>query len=98
MGVKIRRGFSGLRFLYEFLEFLWKGVVVLLSGFSISLVQRTVTHGRNCRRLREFEEIEFSRQSCTVERTLNSKEENFCLDFVRPRIRLSSSSSKCFPF
>jgi hypothetical protein len=36
-------------------------------------------------RLREFEEIEISRQSC-IEVTVNSKQENsedFCLDFVQ---------------
>ncbi len=41
-------------------------------------------YGRNCKRLREFEEIEISRQMGEV--TVNSKEENtyyFCLDFVQ---------------
>ncbi len=41
---------------------------------------------RNCKRLREFEEMEISRQSCTVEVTVNSKEESssdFFLDFVQ---------------
>jgi hypothetical protein len=40
---------------------------------------------RNCRRLREFEEIEISRQRL-LEVTMNNKEENsedFCLDFVK---------------
>jgi hypothetical protein len=39
---------------------------------------------RHCKRLREFEEIELSRQA--IELTVNSKEENsqdFCLDFVQ---------------
>jgi hypothetical protein len=39
---------------------------------------------RNCKRLREFEEIEIS--SKAVEVTVNNKEENskdFCLDFVQ---------------
>ncbi len=37
-------------------------------------------------RLSEFEEIKISRQSCTVDVTVNSKEESFenvCLDFVQ---------------
>ncbi len=39
-----------------------------------------------CKRLREFEEIEISRQSYSIEVTVNNKEENsndFCLDLVQ---------------
>jgi hypothetical protein len=39
---------------------------------------------RNCKRLREYEEIEISSQSCLGK--VNNKEENssgFCLDFVQ---------------
>jgi hypothetical protein len=39
-----------------------------------------------CKRLREFEEIKISRQSYSIEVTVNSKEENskdFCLDLVQ---------------
>ncbi len=39
--------------------------------FLLSLLQCTVTNSRNCKRLREFEDIEISRQV-----TVNSKEEN----------------------
>jgi hypothetical protein len=54
--------------------------------FLLSPLQCKVRHYRNCERLREFEEIEILMESCTVEVTLNSKEENysyFCLDFVQ---------------
>ena len=46
-----------------------------LSGFPpfSFKVQCTLTHCRNCKRLREFVEIEISRQSCA---TVNNKEEN----------------------
>jgi hypothetical protein len=44
-------------------------------------------NSRNCKRLRECEEIEISRQSCR-EVTVNSKEENSkLLSGFRPRIR-----------
>jgi hypothetical protein len=42
------------------------------------------SHCKNCKRLREFEEIDISRQA--VEVTVNSKEENsqdLCLDFLQ---------------
>jgi hypothetical protein len=45
------------------------------------LLQCIATNSRNCRRLREFEEIEISKQV-----PVNSKDENssdFCLDFVQ---------------
>ncbi len=55
-----------------------------LSCFLPSPLQCTVTHWRNCKRLREFKEIEISRQSCRDD--LNSEEGNswdFCLYFVQ---------------
>jgi hypothetical protein len=53
-----------------------EGSVVWFSiRFSLlPLLHCTVTHCRNCKRLREFEEIEIS--STAVEVTLISKEEN----------------------
>jgi hypothetical protein len=51
--------------------------------FFFSSSQCTIRlNSRNCKRLGEFEEIEISRQSCTGE-TVNSKEENICLDYVQ---------------
>ncbi len=51
----------------------------------LSPLQCTVTHCRNCKRLREFEEIDISRQSCTDDceysREENSKD--FGLDSVQ---------------
>ncbi len=44
----------------DFLE----GGVVFYQVFLPSPLQCTATHCRNCKRLREFEEIEISRQSC----------------------------------
>jgi hypothetical protein len=41
-----------------------EGGVVSYQIFLLSFIQYTVTHYRNCKRLREFEEIEISRQSC----------------------------------
>jgi hypothetical protein len=52
-----------------------EGGVVFYHVFLLSPVQCTVRHYRNCKRLREFEELEISVQSC-IEVTLNSKEEN----------------------
>jgi hypothetical protein len=41
-----------------------EGDVVFYQVFLLSLFQCTVTLWRNCKRLREFEEIEISRQGC----------------------------------
>jgi hypothetical protein len=41
-----------------------EGDVVFFQVFLLSLLKCTLTHLRNCKRLREFEEIEISRQSC----------------------------------
>jgi hypothetical protein len=38
--------------------------VVLFKFFLLSPLQYTVTHYRSCKRLREFEEIQISMQSC----------------------------------
>ncbi len=51
-----------------------EGDVVFYQVVLLSPLQCTVKHHRNCKRLREFEEIEISRQA--VEVTVNSKEEN----------------------
>jgi hypothetical protein len=63
-----------------------EGNMVFYQGFLLSPLQCTLMHYRNYKRLREFEEIEISRQSSSLEVTLNSKEENsseFSLDFVQ---------------
>ncbi len=41
-----------------------EGDVVSYQVFLLSPVQCSVTHSENCKRLREFEEIEIPRQSC----------------------------------
>jgi hypothetical protein len=41
-----------------------EGDVVFYQFILLSPLQCTVTHYRNCKRLREFEEIKFSMQSC----------------------------------
>jgi hypothetical protein len=46
-----------------------EGGVVFYQVFLLSPLQCTVTHYRNCKRLREFEEIEISVQSCRGEVT-----------------------------
>jgi hypothetical protein len=51
-----------MRFLYGFLNH-WEGGVVCYQVFLLSPLQCTVTHYKNCKRLREFEEIEISLQS-----------------------------------
>jgi hypothetical protein len=51
-----------------------EGGKVFYRVFLLSPLQCTVMNSRNCKRLREFEEIEISKQSCEV--TVNSKEEN----------------------
>ncbi len=53
-------------------ETIWKGVRVFYQVFLLSPLQCKVTELRNCKRLREFEEIEVN---------VNSKEEN-SLTFV----------------
>jgi hypothetical protein len=64
-----------------------EGGVVFYQVFLLSPLQCTVTNCRNCKRLREFEETEISRQSYR-EVTVNSKEENSRLfSEFRPRIR-----------
>ncbi len=50
--------------------------MVFYQVFHPSPLQCTVMNCRNCKRLREFEELEISRQSCRVEVTVNSKGEN----------------------
>jgi hypothetical protein len=51
-----------------------QGGVVFYQVFLLPLLQCTVTLYRNCKRWREFEEIEISRQA--LEETVNSNEEN----------------------
>jgi hypothetical protein len=54
--------------------------------FLLSPLQCTCTlmHCRNCKRLREFEEIEISRQSCGGDfEQQGEKILDFCLDFVQ---------------
>ncbi len=41
-----------------------EGGVIFYQVTLLSALQCTVTHYRNCKKLREFEEIEISRQSC----------------------------------
>jgi hypothetical protein len=41
-----------------------EGGVVFYQVFLLSHLKCTVTHCRNCKRLREFEEIEILRKSC----------------------------------
>jgi hypothetical protein len=55
----------------DFLE----GDEVFYQVLLLSSLQSTVTHNGNCKRLREFEEIKISRQSCRG--SMNSKEEIF---------------------
>ncbi len=58
--------------------------MVFYEVFLLSPLKCTVTHCKNFKRLREFQEIDS--QDKVVEWTLNSKEENsydFCLDFVQ---------------
>ena len=50
-------------FCMDFLS-LGEGGVVFYQVFRLTPLQCTVTQCRNCKRLREFEEIEISRQSC----------------------------------
>jgi hypothetical protein len=52
-----------------------EGGVVFYQVFLLSPLKCTVTHFRNLKRLREFQEIDS--QDKVVEWTLNSKEENF---------------------
>jgi hypothetical protein len=42
----------------------FEGGVVFYQVFLLSPLQCTVTNCRNCKRLREYEEIEILRQSC----------------------------------
>ena len=62
----------------DFLE----GGVVFYQVFLLSLLQCTVvTHCRNCKRLRDFEEIEISRQRCRGDFEWKEEtSEEFCLD------------------
>jgi hypothetical protein len=41
-----------------------EGCMVFYQVFLLSPLQCTVTHYKNCKRLREFEDIEISMQSC----------------------------------
>ncbi len=50
-------------FCKDFLNYLGKGGVVFYQVFFLFPLQCTVTHWRNCKRLREFEETKISRQS-----------------------------------
>jgi hypothetical protein len=47
----------------DFLNHTERGIV-FYQFFLLSLLHCTLTHCRNCKRLREFEEIDISRQSC----------------------------------
>jgi hypothetical protein len=51
-----------------------KGVVFCFQVFLLSSLKCTITNCRNCKRLREFEEIEISRHSCRGD--FEYKEEN----------------------
>jgi hypothetical protein len=59
-----------------------EGGVVFHQVFLIFPLQCTVTHCRNCKRLREFEEIETSRQSCRGDCEQQGGK-IFCVDFVQ---------------
>jgi hypothetical protein len=78
-----------LRLLYGFLETIGKEVWFHIR-FSFFLLYR------NCKRLREFEELEIS--SKAVELAVNNKEKkssDFCLDFVQARIRPQPYRGQC---
>jgi hypothetical protein len=60
---------------------------VALSVFLLSPSQFTVMHYINCRRLREFEEIEISMQSCRGDSELQKEKLIRRLSGFRPRIR-----------
>ncbi len=60
-------------------------LVVFYQVFLLSPLQCTVMHCINCKRLREFEEIEISRQSCRGDFEYQGGKLliGFCLDFVQ---------------
>jgi hypothetical protein len=59
----------------DFLNHMEEGMIFYqFSSFLLYSVQ--ILNSRNCDRLREFEEVEISSQSCRLEVTVNSKEEN----------------------
>jgi hypothetical protein len=53
-----------------------EGGVVFYQVILLSPLQCTLTQCRNCKRLREFEELEILKAFQAVEVTLNSKEES----------------------
>jgi hypothetical protein len=60
-----------------------KGGGVLYQFFLLSPLKCTVTHYRNCKRLREFEEIDILMQSRKGDSENKENYSDFCLDFVQ---------------